>query len=84
MDRLYDVIAQRFANPKPGSYTATLDDELVREKVEEEDEEVCEAENHDEDDWECADLLYFLNVLMYKEGVTWKEVLQELDRRHKK
>ena len=48
MDRLYDVIAQRFANPKPGSYTATLDDELVREKVEEEAEEVCEAENHDE------------------------------------
>ena len=84
MDRLYDVIAQRFANPKPGSYTATLDDELVREKVEEEAEEVCEAENHDEVVWECADLLYFLNVLMYKEGVTWKEVLQELDRRHKK
>ena len=84
MDRLYDVIAQRFANPKPGSYTATLDDELVREKVEEEAEEVCEAENHDEVIWECADLLYFLNVLMYKEGVTWKDVLQELDRRHKK
>ena len=84
MDRLYDVIAQRFANPKPGSYTATLDDELVREKVEEEAEEVCEAENHDEVVWECADLLYFLNVLMYKEGVTWKDVLQELDRRHKK
>ena len=53
-------------------------------KLEEEAEEVCEAETHDDVVWECADLMYFLNVLMYKEGVTWKEVMQELDRRHKK
>ncbi len=84
MERLYGTIAERFANPRPGSYTATLDHDLVREKVEEEAEEVCEAETHDDVVWECADLMYFLNVLMYKEGVTWKEVMQELDRRHKK
>ncbi len=84
MERLYDVIADRFANPKPGSYTATLDDKRVREKVEEEAEEVTEAEGKDEVIWECADLLYFLNVLMYKEGVTWSDVMGELDRRHKK
>ena len=84
MERLYGTIAERFANPRPGSYTATLDHDLVREKVEEEAEEVCEAEGHDDVVWECADLMYFLNVLMYKEGVTWKEVMQELDRRHKK
>ena len=84
MERLYGTIAERFANPRPGSYTATLDHDLVREKVEEEAEEVCEADNHDDVVWECADLMYFLNVLMYKEGVTWKEVMAELDRRHKK
>lgn len=84
MERLYSTIAQRFANPRPGSYTATLDHDLVREKVEEEAEEVCEADNHDDIVWECADLLYFLNVLMYKDNVTWTEVLAELDRRHKK
>ncbi|MGP1587372.1 MAG: bifunctional phosphoribosyl-AMP cyclohydrolase/phosphoribosyl-ATP diphosphatase HisIE [Treponemataceae bacterium] len=84
MERLYSVIAQRFKNPKPGSYTATLDDELVREKISEEAEEVCTAKTEDEVVWECADLLYFLNVLMYKENVTWQQVMRELDRRHKK
>ena len=83
MGRLYNVIADRFANPKLGSYTATLDAKRVREKVEEEAEELCEADGKDEVIWEAADLLYFVNVLMYKEGVTWKDVFDELDRRHK-
>jgi hypothetical protein len=47
-------------------------------------EEVTEAEGKEEVIWECADLLYFLNVLMCKENVTWKDVMDELDRRHKK
>lgn len=84
MERLYGIIAERFANPKPGSYTATLDGERVREKIEEEAEELTEAETHEDVVWECADLLYFINVLMYQEQVTWKQVLDELDRRHKK
>ena len=83
LERLYGTIAERFANPKPGSYTATLDGKRVREKVEEEAEEICEAEDKDEVIWEAADLLYFVSVLMYKEGVTWKDVYNELDRRHK-
>ena len=83
MGRLYNVIADRFANPKPGSYTATLDAKRVREKVEEEAEELCEADSKDEVIWEAADLLYFVNVLLYKEGVTWKDVYDELDKRHK-
>ena len=84
MERLYAVIADRFANPKPGSYTATLTGERVREKLMEEAEELTEAEDHEEAVWECADLLYFMSVLMFQEKVTWKEVLGELDRRHKK
>ena len=83
MGRLYNIIADRFANPRPGSYTATLDAKRVREKVEEEAEELCEADGKDEVIWEAADLLYFVNVLMYKEGVTWKDVYDELDKRHK-
>lgn len=83
MGRLYNVIADRFANPKPGSYTATLDAKRVREKIEEEAEELCEAEEKSEITWEVADLIYFVNVLMYKEGVSWKDVYDELDRRHK-
>lgn len=83
MGRLYNVIADRFANPKPGSYTATLDAKRVREKVEEEAEELCEADTKDDVIWEAADLIYFVNVLMYKEGVTWQDVYDELDKRHK-
>ncbi len=83
MGRLYNIIADRFANPKPGSYTATLDAKRVREKVEEEAEELCEADGKAEVIWEAADLLYFVNVLMYKEGVSWQDVYNELDRRHK-
>ncbi len=83
MERLYSVIQDRFANPKPGSYTATLNDKRVREKVMEEAEELTEADGKEEVIWEAADLLYFVSVLMYKEGVTWQDVYNELDRRHK-
>ena len=81
---LQDIIAERFRNPVPGSYTATLDDELVREKIMEEAKELCEAKTHDETVWEAADLLYFSTVLMTRAGVTVQEILDELDRRHKK
>ncbi|GHU69571.1 hypothetical protein FACS189450_02680 [Spirochaetia bacterium] len=81
---LQSIITERFRNPAPGSYTATLDDELVREKVMEEADEVCTAKTHDEVVWEAADLLYFTTVLMTRAGVSVAEVLDELDRRHKK
>jgi phosphoribosyl-ATP pyrophosphohydrolase/phosphoribosyl-AMP cyclohydrolase len=81
---LQSIIAERFKHPSPGSYTATLDDELVREKIREEAGEVCTARTRDEVIWEAADLLYFLTALMTRERVTAAEVLDELDRRHKK
>jgi phosphoribosyl-ATP pyrophosphohydrolase/phosphoribosyl-AMP cyclohydrolase len=81
---LQDIIAERFRNPAPGSYTATLDDDLVREKIMEEAKELCEAKTRDEIVWEAADLLYFSTVLMTRAGVTVQEILDELDRRHKK
>jgi len=81
---LQNIIRDRFRNPPPGSYTTTLDDKLVREKLMEEAEEVCTAKTHDEVVWEAADVLYFLSVLITREGLTVQEVLDELDRRHKK
>ena len=84
LDYLQNIIAGRFRNPAPGSYTATLDDKLVREKIMEEAEELCTAKTHDEVVWEAADLFFFSTVLMTRAGVTVQEILDELDRRHKK
>ncbi|MDR1466086.1 MAG: phosphoribosyl-ATP diphosphatase [Treponema sp.] len=83
-ERLQAIIADRFQHPSPGSYTATLDDNLVREKIREESEEVCTAKTHEEVVWEAADLLYFTTALMTREGVSVTEVLAELERRHRK
>ena len=81
---LQSIIAGRFRNPVQGSYTVTLDDKLVREKIMEEAEELCTAKTHSDKIWEAADLLFFATTLMTREGVTVAEVLDELDRRHKK
>ena len=84
LERLYAIIGERFKNPKPGSYTATLDAKRVREKIMEEAEELTdEAESREDVIWEAADLIYFVSVLLYKEGVSWGDVYRELDRRHK-
>jgi phosphoribosyl-ATP pyrophosphohydrolase/phosphoribosyl-AMP cyclohydrolase len=50
----------------------------------EEAEELCEAKSREEIIWEAADLLYFSTVLMTRAGLTVGEILDELDRRHKK
>jgi len=84
LEYLQDIITERFRNPAPGSYTATLDDELVREKVMEEAQELCDAKTREEVIWEAADLLYFSTVLMTRAGVTVQDILDELDKRHKK
>jgi len=83
-DLLHDIISERFRNPVSGSYTASLDDELVREKIKEEAKELCDAKTRDEIIWEAADLLYFSTALLAREGVSVQEIRDELDRRHKK
>jgi len=84
LEFLQEIIKERFKNPVPGSYTATLDDELVREKIMEEARELCDAVSRGEIIWEAADLLYFITVLMTRAGVNIQDVLDELDRRHAK
>ena len=84
LEYLQDIITERFKNPPAGSYTATLDDTLVREKIMEEAQELCEAKTKEEVIWEAADLFYFSTVLMTRAGVTVQDILDELDRRNKK
>ncbi|UCE05742.1 MAG: bifunctional phosphoribosyl-AMP cyclohydrolase/phosphoribosyl-ATP diphosphatase HisIE [bacterium] len=84
LNDLYRVVKDRFENPQPGSYTATLTNKKLREKLLEEAGEVVIAKTRDEITWEAADVLYFLTVLLAKSGVEISDVVNELRRRRKK
>lgn len=89
LDDLYQLIADRRANPPPDSYTAKLfadgTNEIVK-KVAEEAVEVALATkdaDHGHTVYEIGDLLYHLTVLMVDQGISYDEVWAELARRHK-
>jgi len=84
LNELYDVIRDRLDNPMSGSYTATLTDKRMREKINEEAQEIGDAKGRDEIVWEAADLLYFLTVLLAKNNIELEDVLNELRRRRRK
>lgn len=87
LSELYDVISDRKANPKEGSYTNYLFDKglnKILKKVGEECTEVIIAakeEDHKEIAFEIADLMYHLTVMMAEKGLTWDEVSEELAKR---
>ena len=84
---VYNVIADRKANPREGSYTNYLFDkgiDKILKKVGEECTEiVIAAKNPDQSEikYEIADFLYHDMVLMVEKGVTWDEITDELARR---
>ena len=84
---MYNVIADRKANPREGSYTNYLFDkgiDKILKKVGEECTEiVIAAKNPDQSEikYEIADFLYHAMVLMVEKGVTWDEITDELARR---
>ena len=87
LQQVYDVIADRKANPQEGSYTNYLLDkgvEKICKKVGEEASETIIAAvkgSKEEVTYEAADLMYHLLVLLFQQGVTPGEVWAELDRR---
>lgn len=87
LTELYEVISDRKANPKEGSYTNYLFDKglnKILKKVGEECTEVIIAakeEDKKEISFEIADLMYHLTVMMAEKGLTWDEVAEELAKR---
>ncbi|HJB16526.1 MAG TPA: bifunctional phosphoribosyl-AMP cyclohydrolase/phosphoribosyl-ATP diphosphatase HisIE [Candidatus Blautia excrementipullorum] len=84
---VYDVILDRKAHPKEGSYTNYLFekgiDKILKKVGEECTEIVIAAKNPDKEEikYEISDFLYHVMVLMAEKGVTWEDITRELARR---
>ncbi|MCR5398869.1 MAG: bifunctional phosphoribosyl-AMP cyclohydrolase/phosphoribosyl-ATP diphosphatase HisIE [Lachnospiraceae bacterium] len=86
-DQVMDVILDRKANPKEGSYTNYLFDKgldkILKKLGEEATEIVIAAKNPNPNEvkYEICDLLYHMMVLMAERGITWEEITEELAKR---
>lgn len=88
LKELFDIIENRKNSPQEGSYTNKLLDhpEKVYRKINEETYEVihaCIAEGKPEILYEAGDLIYHLFTCLVKHGVTFDELLAELEKRKK-
>ncbi len=84
---VYDVIKDRKENPKEGSYTNYLFekgiDKILKKVGEEATEIVIASKNSDKEEikYEVSDFLYHVMVLMVEKGVTWEDIVEELNQR---
>ena len=89
IDTLFATIQDRKVNPKPGSYTNSLfedgEDKIVQKVGEEAVEVIIAAKGQGNQRIieESADLMYHFLVMLVEKGLTWDEVCEELERRHK-
>ncbi|KAI9011115.1 histidine biosynthesis trifunctional-protein [Gaertneriomyces semiglobifer] len=83
---LASLLERRKKSAPAGSYTKRLfeDEALLRSKIMEEAEELCDAKDPDEIAWEAADLIYFALTRCTAAGVTLADIEKHLDRRSKK
>ena len=85
---LYEIVLDRKANKKPGSYTTYLFDkgiDKILKKIGEESTEVviaAKSGNKADTIYEIADLTYHAMVLMAQMDITPDEVVRELESRH--
>lgn len=87
LDGLYRLIKGRKDFPKEGSYTTYLFekglDKILKKVGEECTEVIIGAKNGKEEAvFEIADLTYHVMVLMAQQGITLKDVIDELAKRH--
>lgn len=87
LKELYDIIADRVVNIKPGSYTNYLlekgIDKILKKVGEETSEVIIAAKNNSKEEirYEIADLIYHLMVLIVERGLTLEEIFDELRSR---
>ena len=77
------IIATRKSNNQVNSYTKKLlsDPNFQNQKLLEECNELIEAEQFQDVQWEAADLIYFALVKAQYKGVPWKSIVNELGAR---
>jgi len=85
LNELYNTIQSRIKNNTKNSYTAKLvnDELLLKRKLVEEAAEVITAKDKQNLIWECSDLIYFLFVIMAKEGISIQDIEKENEKRDK-
>ena len=87
-ENMYDTITERKEHPKEGSYTNYLFDKgldkILQNIGEEATEIVIAAKNTEPDEitYEICDFVYDLVVMMVETGITWDEVVEELNQRY--
>ncbi|WP_375295290.1 bifunctional phosphoribosyl-AMP cyclohydrolase/phosphoribosyl-ATP diphosphatase HisIE [Paenibacillus sp.] len=90
LDSLERTIAQREKDMPEGAYTTYLFDKgvdkILKKVGEEAAEVIIAAKNRSADElrYEASDLIFHLLVLLQEQKLPLDEVLQELERRHKK
>ncbi|MCL2580299.1 MAG: bifunctional phosphoribosyl-AMP cyclohydrolase/phosphoribosyl-ATP diphosphatase HisIE [Oscillospiraceae bacterium] len=88
LQSLYELLAGRKSEPKPGSYTSYLfekgEDKILKKIGEEAAEVLIAAKNDDNRELTCelADLCYHALVLMVERGLPLGQVRDELAGRH--
>lgn len=86
MRHLEHTLCERVENAPAGSYTKRLldDEELLRDKLVEEAQELSEAVDKDDVAGELADVIYFAMVKAAKAGVSIDDAIAVLDTRARK
>ena len=81
ISKLEKTLVARKASAPEGSYTARLfnDEKLLRAKIMEEAEELCDATTKDEVSFEAADLIYFALTKAVSAGVSLADIERNLD-----
>ena len=90
LQKLYEVVQGRKAEPQEGSYTCYLFDQgldkILKKVGEECSETIIAAKNGVQSDTvgEISDLIYHLTVMMVDQNIPLEAVMEELDHRSQK